>query len=178
MTSKTTIVRVGSTNPAKIKAVEDTFTRMFDDEDILCIGTDAPSGVADQPMNAADTRLGAINRVNACMQHDDADFYAAMEGGVDVSEDGPVTFAYVVIANKERRSVGRSASLPLPGALFEALLRGDELGPTIDKVFGTTNVKQKGGAIGLFTNGRETRSGAYTQALTLAMAPFLHPELY
>jgi non-canonical (house-cleaning) NTP pyrophosphatase len=40
------------------------------------------------------------------------------------------------------------------------------------------NIKQQGGAIGLVTNGHATRESAYTQAMVLAMAPFLHPELY
>ena len=48
----------------------------------------------------------------------------------------------------------------------------------MDRLFKTNNIKHKGGAIGLLTNGLETRESNYTQALILAMAPFLNPELY
>lgn len=169
---------VGSTNPVKINAASETFQALFPDTGIICQGVSAPSGVAGQPMSEAETRTGAINRVRYCQQHRQADFYLAMEGGVDLFEQGPSTFAYVVIANSQRQSVGRSANLPLPAPVWQALQQGEELGQVMDRLFNTRNIKQQGGAIGLLTNGRESRESAYRQALTLAMAPFLYPELY
>lgn len=169
---------VGSTNPVKVAAVSGAFEALFPDYQISCQGMSAASGVADQPMSEADTRLGAINRVEACQAAVEADFYVAAEGGVDSFIDGPATFAYVVIANNQQRSVGRSANLPLPQTVWQALLQGQELGPVMDRLFGDINIKHKGGAIGLLTNGRETRQSAYHQALVLAMAPFLHASLY
>jgi non-canonical (house-cleaning) NTP pyrophosphatase len=74
--------------------------------------------------------------------------------------------------------VFRSAILPLPKSVYRALEQGEELGTVMDQLFNTENIKQKGGAIGLLTNGRATRESNYTHALTLALAPFLHPELY
>ena len=62
--------------------------------------------------------------------------------------------------------------------MYQALLAGEELGHVMDRLFNTNNIKQKGGAIGLLTNGHETRESNYTQALILAMAPFIHPELF
>lgn len=169
---------VGSENPVKVNAVKGAISPFFPDSIIHCEGIHAPSGVADQPMTSDETRLGAINRVEYCKQHADADFYVAMEGGVDLFEYGAFTFAYVVIDDKNTQSTGRSAILPLPKGVYHSLLRGEELGHVMDRLFGTTNVKQKGGAIGLLTNGLETRESAYTQALTLAMAPFIHSEVY
>ncbi len=169
---------VGSTNPVKVNAAKATLASFYPNEDIICEGVSAPSDVPDQPMNSADTRAGAINRVNWCKHHFQADFYMAMEGGVDVFEDGPATFAYVVIDNGEYQSVGRSANLPLPTQAWQGLLNGEELGPLMDKLFNTENIKHKGGAIGLLTNGRATRESTYTLALTLAMAPFLHAHRY
>ncbi|MED5524603.1 inosine/xanthosine triphosphatase [Gallaecimonas pentaromativorans] len=169
---------VGSTNPVKVAAAKAALAPFFPGQAIDCVGLSAPSGVPDQPMTEADTRLGAINRVAWCQQQTEADYYLAMEGGVDEFEDGPATFAVVVIADNRRRSVGRSANLPLPPVLFEGLKQGEELGPLIDKLFGTTNIKQKGGAIGLLTRDLATRQSTYELALTLAMAPFLNPELF
>lgn len=169
---------VGSQNPAKIQAVESTFAGLFSQCQIHCHGVDAPSNVADQPMDEQETLEGAQNRVDFCRRNYKADYYVAIEGGVDKFSYGPATFAYVVIADSDKQSVGRSANLPIPDSVHLSLSQGAELGPLMDSLFNTHNIKQKGGAIGLLTNGVETRSSSYQQALTLAMAPFLHPQRF
>ncbi|WP_105188634.1 inosine/xanthosine triphosphatase [Pseudoalteromonas sp. T1lg48] len=169
---------VGSKNPVKMNAAKATLATYFPDHLIECLGVDAPSGVADQPMGEADTLLGAENRVRYCQEHYQGDFYMAMEGGAARFDYGAATFAYVVIADNHQLSVGRSCNLPLPESLFEQLQQGHELGDVMDAAFNTTNIKQQGGAIGLLTRGHATRQSTYQQALTLAMAPFNHPELF
>ncbi len=178
MTQQLIRVIVGSLNPVKVNAARSAIETMYPQSAVECQGMHAPSGVPDQPMTAIETQDGAINRVNFCREQTEADFYITMEGGVDLFEQGPATFAYVVIADKHRHSVARSASLPLPSAVYQALQGGEELGHVMDRLFNTDNVKQKGGAIGLLTNGNATRESIYTQALVLAMAPFLHSELF
>jgi len=181
---KTQIIKVvvGSRNPVKINAVRMALTTLLvgehTDVSLECLGIDAPSNVAEQPMTADETRLGAINRVNYCQQHHQADYYVAIEGGVDNFSYGPATFAYIVIADKQKQSIGRSAILPLPPVVYQALQAGEELGHVMDRLFNTLNIKQKGGAIGLLTQGAATRQSNYTEALLLAMAPFIYPELY
>ncbi|MGS0536641.1 inosine/xanthosine triphosphatase [Pseudoalteromonas sp. SaAl2] len=171
-------ILVGSKNPVKINAAAHVFTAFFPQHEIKCVGIHAPSEVPDQPIGEEQTRVGAENRVAYAKQHHHADFYVAMEGGAAQFSYGPATFAYVVIANTVQQSIGRSSNLPLPHVLFNALLNGEELGDVMDNAFNTHNIKQQGGAIGLLTNNQATRQSTYTQALTLAMAPFLHPELY
>ncbi|MDF2178382.1 inosine/xanthosine triphosphatase [Aliiglaciecola sp. CAU 1673] len=171
-------VIVGSNNPVKIGAVATAFRTLFPDHQVECAGMHAPSGVAAQPMNEEETRLGARNRVHYCARQETADFYVALEGGVDRFDEGPATFAYAVISDGNRETIGRSASLPLPDIAYQALLAGEELGDVMDRLFGTHNIKQKGGAIGLLTNGHATRESIYAQTMLLAMAPFLHPTLY
>ena len=141
----------------------------------------APSGVPDQPLTSEDTRIGAENRVKYIQAQDEnseADFYVAMEGGVDLFSYGPATFAYLAIANHEKLSIGRTAILPLPSLVYEALVAGEELGDVMDRLFKTENIKQKGGAIGLLTQGQATRESVYTQGILLALAPFLNEELF
>ncbi|TMP08719.1 non-canonical purine NTP phosphatase [Pseudoalteromonas sp. S3178] len=169
---------VGSKNPVKINAAKHIFAMYFPDHEIDCQGVDAPSNVPDQPIGEEQTRIGAQNRVAFCKDTYKAHYYCAMEGGAEQFSYGAATFAYVVINNGSEQSVGRSSNLPLPQVLYNALLNGEELGDVMDKAFNTQNIKQKGGAIGLLTNNHATRESTYTQALTLAMAPFLHPALY
>lgn len=170
---------VGSKNPVKVNAAQIAMYRVLGnigEQDVL--GMHAPSLVAEQPMTEAETRLGAVNRVKACMHAEKADWYIAIEGGVDNFEDGPATFAYVAICNGKQWSVGRSANLPLPNSVYQALVNGEELGPVMDRTFNTVNVKQKGGAIGLLTNNLATRQSVYELAVILAMSPFNHMTLF
>ena len=170
-------------NPIKIAAVKQAFETAFSPEKIECTGQHAPSGVSDQPMGSEETRIGAENRVAYCRQKDEqadqrADYYVAMEGGVDNFSYGPATFAYVAIANHDKLSIGRGASLPLPNKVYSQLQSGKELGDVMDDLFNVVNIKQKGGAIALLTKGHATREGNYTEALLLALVPFLNEALF
>ncbi|WP_133407816.1 inosine/xanthosine triphosphatase [Parashewanella tropica] len=171
-------VIVGSKNPVKINASQQAIQAFFPNTEIVTVGVDAPSLVADQPMTSNETRLGAINRVEYCKQHHQADFYVAIEGGVEENQDGVFTFAYVVIDNLKQQRINQSAMLPLPAVVYQKLTHGEELGHVMDELFGTENIKQKGGAIGLLTQGLSSRQQSYEQALTLAMVPFIHQELF
>jgi inosine/xanthosine triphosphatase len=164
---------VGSRNPVKVNASRVALQQVLGaEQELVVIGVDAPSLVADQPMTEAETRLGAVNRVKACLAAHQADWYVAIEGGVDNFADGPATFAYVAICNGEQWSVGRSANLPLPGSVYDSLAAGEELGTVMDKLFDTQNIKQKGGAIGLLTHHLATRQSVYELAIILTMAKF------
>jgi inosine/xanthosine triphosphatase len=169
---------VGSKNPVKINAAKTAICDIFPLEEVLCIGVNAPSNVADQPMTSKETQLGAVNRIKYCQQHSHADFYVAIEGGVDHFEYGPATFAFIAVADQKSLSIGRSCHLPLPPVVYQALKNGEELGHVMDRLFNTSNVKQKEGAIGLLTNDLATRESVYKQAIILAMAPFINPHLY
>ncbi|MCE9677736.1 inosine/xanthosine triphosphatase [Shewanella sp. AS1] len=177
-------ITVGSKNPVKIGAAQKAISQLFPDAKVDCQGVAAPSGVADQPMTDEETRLGAINRARYCQQRGEldpnltADLYIAMEGGVDRFKHGPATFAYMAIIHADKLAIGRSAQLPLPESVYRALEHGEELGNVMDALFNTVNIKQKGGAIGLFTNNQTNRESVYTQALILAMSPLLHPTLF
>lgn len=167
-------ILVASANPAKIRAVEQCFQTNFPVQPIQVTGISVPSGVAAQPMNSAETYAGAKNRLVALKQQAKADFYVAIEAGLD----GDMTFAWMLIEHNGRQGKARSASLMLPEAALTALAQGQELGEVMDALFGTQNIKQAGGAIGLLTQNRLSRSGVYQQALTLALIPFLNPEWF
>ena len=173
---------VGSNNPVKINAAIEAFSLCFSNHKIIAAGMHAPSKVADQPMTEAETRLGAENRALFCEEQDTLnayDFYLAMEGGVDTFPEGAATFAYVTIIDRKGvMTTGRTANLPIPDSIYDQLKNGLELGNIMDERFNTENVKQKGGAIGLFTNQAATRQSIYSQALVLALAPTLHPNHY
>ncbi len=171
MSVKTVIV--ASLNPAKVNAVKSAFEARFPQQSFDFVGVSVDSGVADQPMSDQETHSGALNRVaNAKNLHTNADYYVGLEAGIE----GSVTFAWMVIESQTQRGESRSASLMLPPVVIEKLQYANELGDVMDEVFGTDNIKQKGGAISLLTHDLLTRSSVYHQALILALIPFANPE--
>ncbi|MFW1138597.1 inosine/xanthosine triphosphatase [Vibrio parahaemolyticus] len=166
-------VVIASLNPAKINAVKSAFQSAFPQKAFEFVGISVPSEVADQPMTNEETHRGAVNRVkNAKVEMPTADFYVGLEAGIE----GNVTFAWMVIESDTHRGESRSASLMLPPEVLAQLADANELGDVMDKVFGTENIKQKGGAISLLTQNQLTRSSVYHQALILALIPFTNPD--
>lgn len=166
-------VVIASLNPAKINAVKSAFQSAFPQQAFEFVGISVPSEVADQPMTNEETHRGALNRVkNTKVEMPTADFYVGLEAGIE----GNVTFAWMVIESDTHRGESRSASLMLPPEVLAQLADANELGDVMDKVFGTENIKQKGGAISLLTQNQLTRSSVYHQALILALIPFTNPD--
>jgi len=175
---KTLTLCVASKNPVKINAATKSLERAFPAAQWQIISIDAPSSVADQPMTCDATLAGAINRVKYCKTIQDADFYVSYEGGVDVIDGIPSTYAVVCVANKDRLQTGRSGTLPLPTKIYQQLQAGKELGDAMDELFDTQNIKQRGGAIGQLTLGLYTRESIYIAATILTLAPFVHANIY
>ncbi len=167
-------IAVASANPAKINAVRQCFQHTFPEKLIDVQGYAVPSGVAAQPLSSAETLLGAKNRIKTLQQQQQADFYVSIEAGLD----GAFTFAWMLIEHQGKQGMARSASLMLPEAVLQLIAQGVELGEVMDQLFGTDNIKQAGGAIGLLTHNRLSRAAVYQQALVLALIPTLNPTWF
>jgi inosine/xanthosine triphosphatase len=173
------LVIAASRNPVKIQAVQEAFTQAFPQATIRVEGIAAPSGVSDQPMSDAETLRGARNRVAyAKTQHPEADFWVGVEGGVQPADNRLDAFGWMVVQNAQQEGYARSASFFLPPAATRAIREGGELGPVMDELFDEQNVKHKGGAVGLLTNGLVSRQALYVQPLILALIPFLQKPLF
>jgi len=172
-------VVVASQNPAKMRAVQQAFALQFPGASIGYTATEAESGVSDQPLSDEETRRGAQNRAAKARQsHPDLDYWVGLEGGIETFGDQLMTFAWMAVLDKEGKlGTARTVSLPLPPAVRKLIDEGMELGEANDQVFSTVNSKHEGGAFGLLTGGRYTREGVYTEALVLALLPFVN-ELY
>ncbi len=167
-------VAVASNNPAKVTAVEQCFSEVFPERIVNVKGYVSCSGVRAQPLSAEETWLGAENRIRDLKNNVEADFYVAIEAGLD----GEMTFAWMLIQHGTKVGKARSASLMLPPQALALLASGAELGDVMDQLFGTQNIKQAGGAIGLLTQNRLSRASVYQQALILALIPFLNDEWF
>lgn len=170
-------VVVASRNPAKLRAVERAFRGLFPGAAPDLEAVAVPSGVKDQPDADAETRRGAHQRVQAARAAiPGADYWVGLEGGLERIDDAWFASAWMVVrAADGRTGAARTPTLPLPPAVQALLDEGLELGEANDRVFGTEGSKQAGGAFGLLTAGRLTRSSVYADTLGLALLPLVHP---
>lgn len=182
---------VGSQNPVKIKAVEESFIKYFPGCEV--VGVSVPSGVAAQPMSERETMNGARARAYAALDTDKtADYGVGLEGGVtELDPTSPnwtgmrggrgrlFECAWVAIVNREGvEGLGGGLYFELPSKIAEKLRAGGELGPVMDEMTGQDNVKQKMGAIGMFTKGQLDRKQAYVHIVLSALIKFVSPEWF
>ncbi|WP_309573251.1 inosine/xanthosine triphosphatase [Deinococcus sp.] len=170
-------VVVGSTNPAKVKAVRTVFAGLDMDLDVR--GVAAASGVPEQPLGVPQTTRGAINRARAALRAEGATWGVGLEGGVRFAGHAAWLFG-VVAAVRPGATVHttRSAELRLPAFVAARLRAGEELGPVMDDVLGTVDIKKGVGTVGALTRRLVTRPQVWSQAVALAIAPLITPELY
>ena len=170
-------IGIGSTNPAKVKAVESAIKRLW--PTAVYIPVAAPSSVSDMPMSDEETLRGATNRARAARVMADADFGIGLEGGVQESPSGMLLLGWVAVMGENGRlGIGGTARIPLPDQIARRIRAGEELGPVIDDILHADKTNQKGGTVGALTNGLVVRGDAFETAVYFALAPFISPELY
>lgn len=170
-------VIVASENPVKVNAVLNAFNEYFQNVEVKGVG--AGSGVSVQPLTNNETLMGARNRVKEIRKRiTDADFWVAVEAGVQAGEKGLSAFAWVVIYSAGKYGEARSGSFILPQKVAHLVAGGLELGTATDIVFGVSDSKKKTGTVGLLTQNRIDRTALYSQGVILALIPFINQGLY
>lgn len=171
---------VASQNPVKINAALAGFTRMFPHTEFIVEGAAVESGVNDQPIGNDETYQGALNRLEGIEQlSPNADYWVAIEGGVEIRGDDMEVSAWIVIKSKSGQiGKGKSGSFILPPSVAAHVHEGKELGTATDLVFDKKNSKQGGGSVGELTEGAMTRTTYYESAVIYALIPFKNPDLY
>jgi inosine/xanthosine triphosphatase len=174
-------ILVGSKNPVKLDAVQETFSLYFNPNEV--IGIDVDSNVPDQPINhetftGAENRAKGLKKINSA-QSLNADFFVGIEGGIQQNYNKWFAFGCMCLIHKSgRKSFGTSAHFELPEIVTKQLLERKELGHIMDEIMQQENTKQKGGAISYFTNGKMSRKELYIPGLISALVPFQHEKMY
>lgn len=173
------LVIVGSKNPVKISCTDSGFHHSFNSA-FLIQGLNVSSEVEDQPFGEEQTYLGAFNRAkNSKLVFPEADFWVGIEGGVDEKDGEMFAFAWVVIQNRDGKiGKAKTSTFFLPNIISDLIKGGMELGAADDQVFNKENSKQGNGAVGILTNGAVNRKEYYSQAVVLALIPFLNENIY
>ena len=194
-------VAVGSRNPVKRRAVQlaiESDADGFGDAAVL-ERVDVDSGVSEQPTGHAETRTGAEHRAERAFATGEYDLGIGIEGGVarfpvgrvDTEwerdglggtawdGDGPgerenlFLIMWAAATDGDRMGTGAGPCIALPAVIADRVEAGEELGPVMDDVLGTSEIAKKQGAAGVFTGGRVDRADALSQAVAGALAPFV-----
>lgn len=175
--SEKSLIIVGSKNPVKINSTEDAFTLAFS-RGFHINGVSAASGVPEQPMGDTETLQGAKTRaLNAKKTFPEANFWVGIEGGLDEDEIGMNAFAWIYIIDENDFSgQAKTGTFYLPKPISELVKSGMELGHADDQFYAKENSKQEGGSVGILTGGRLDRREYYSQAVLLALIPFLNKK--
>lgn len=173
-------VAVGSGNPVK----RDATARILSEAEVVT--EPVPSGVSEQPIGRAETRRGARSRAERALGEGSYDIGVGLEGGVAAADhdgggDTGAADRYLImwaaVTDGDRWGVGGGPSYPLPESIAARIRGGEELGPVMDDVLGSSNVAENQGAAGALTAGRTTRTDALATAVAAAAGPFL-TDLY
>lgn len=171
-------IAVGSTNPTKVAAARRAAAKVWPEGEVVAVAV--PSGVGEQPLSDDETIRGAVNRArNALAALDDALFGMGVEGGVQDTSHGMFVGGWAAVVDRNGSlGIGAGGRVLLPESIARRIRAGEELGPVMDDFSGRRNIKQRAGAIGIFTAGLIERTAALEIALTYALARFITPENY
>ncbi|MBS1266451.1 MAG: Non-canonical purine NTP phosphatase [Candidatus Woesearchaeota archaeon] len=172
-------IAVGSKNPVKIRAVKVALAKVWPENKV--IGFDAPSRVSEQPKTENEAIRGAKNRAKFCLENYQVDIAVGIEGFTVESDHGMFVSAWVAVLDNNNNNtigLGNAGRFLLPKNISAKIRAGGELGPLMDQFFGDTNLKQKSGAVGVFTNGIVNRDSMLERGVILALTKFMNPDYY
>lgn len=167
---------VGSTNPVKLNAVTIAASETW--PELIVQGFEVKSGVSNQPMTDQETKEGAKNRANSALQaglknfsENDECIAIGMEGGVFENESGELwnTVWACVVDQSGVEMFANGERFHLPQVLAKEIRNGKEMGPAMDEIAGTSNIKHQEGMIGIITKKFIDRTEMYAGLAKLAL---------
>lgn len=166
-------VGVGSTNPAKVKAVQVTFEGLNAEVSPLNLS----SGVSSQPFSDLETKEGAINRAKACVTEGKVEVGIGLEGGVIDNGDEMYLCNWGALATENGELfVASGAKFPLPEFIASEVRKGRELGDVMGEFTKNMDVRKKEGAVGIFTSGYVTRDEMFTHVMKLLVGQYKYNQ--
>jgi inosine/xanthosine triphosphatase len=172
-------ILLASKNLSKVKAVETAVAEIFPGAKIIPCPVQP---IRQQPLNRSQTHEFAKDRIKLMFEKDPtADYYVALEGGVESFDGTACTFGVVRLWEKKTNHivVTETARCPIPRSVHEELLENHsiELGLIIDRMAGEKNTKNWSGAVGFLTRGYLRRIDLFTQACIIAFSLMINKNL-
>jgi inosine/xanthosine triphosphatase len=170
-------VAVGSTNPVKVKAVENVFRRVYGEVSVEAVA--AASGVPAQPFGE-ETITGAINRAKSAYAPEKFDMGVGIEAGLFKVSEAEITIdiQYCAIYDGSWLTLGCGGGFEYPSVVLGEVLAGKEVGDVMSRVAGIKDLGEKQGAIGFLSKGMLDRTQLTEQSVFMALIPRMNPGLY
>lgn len=175
------IVAVGSSNPVKIKAVENVFSKFFN---VSVVARNVDSGVPPQPIGAEVTIRGAICRAKAAIGSDlSANLGVGIESGLlefPSTTSGYMDQQFAAIVDREGAiTLGGGPAFEYPLAIINKVISERiEVNDAMMALTGIRDLGRKEGAIGYFSKGCLDRTRLTEQAVLMALIPRINKDLY
>jgi len=171
-------VAVGSTNPVKISAVKNVFSKIYKDVEVISVAVD--SRVRSEPFDSEIAR-GAVERAKQAFSSN-AEFSAGIEAGLvknPFARSGFLDVQYCAIYDGERITIGCGAGFEYPSIVIKKVLRDKkEVGEVMEELTGIKQIGETTGSIGYLTKGMIDRITLTEQAILMALIPRLNAEIY
>lgn len=153
-------------NKAKVEAATKVILTHHLQSEISSIASE--SGVSAQPIGDAETVKGAINRAKYVQGNHSDVIGIGLEGGVRLIDEQMYicNWGALSLPNGHIITAG-GAQIRLPDELAEKINEGQELGPIIETYFEQNGLRQKEGAMGMFTAGLITRVDLFAHIMQL-----------
>ena len=173
-------VCIGTRNPAKIRGITLAFARFFGDVTVEYVNPE--TGLPPQPIGlkliiegARRRALYAISRIGGC------DYGVGVEAGWILIGDEYYDLEASWIRDRQGyESLGFSPVFKIPRVFVEKVVSGKarELEDVVNEFYGTSNIGDERGFIGLLTNSVVTRSDLSYMATVMALIPLVNRGLY
>ncbi|MFC0473212.1 DUF84 family protein [Halalkalibacter kiskunsagensis] len=164
------LVAIGTKNPAKVHAVQDTLIR--ERHTIESVKVD--SGVSPQPFSDEETLEGARTRANSALITTGATLSFGLEGGVQETKSGLLLCNWGVLVHAGGGEwIASGAKFPLPLQVAQRLREGEELGDVMTDITGDVHTRKKEGAIGFFTADWVSRKELFSHIVKLLYGQYL-----
>jgi inosine/xanthosine triphosphatase len=143
----------------KVAAARKAFATFFKRAKV--VGVDVPSAVSPQPISFGEIVRGARERARRAFR--DCDYSVGIEAGVFKVRPAwphPFQITMACVSDGRRESLGSGPFFELPASMLQKVVQADT------------------GSVALVTKGKVTREAVTRDAIVMALAPFISPDLY
>ncbi len=164
------LIAVGSTNPVKVQAVKQALAG----ENVRILPYAASSEVSAQPLSDEETRTGAIQRAQNCLDNCEADLAIGLEAGVSFHGDNVYLSHWGALVHERQKFTSNGPQILLPRSFQKELLAGRILEELMHEKTGIESLGKKAGAIAVFTGNRVNREQMLTQIVQVLIGQYLY----
>jgi inosine/xanthosine triphosphatase len=175
------LVAIGTSNPVKVKAVENVLSAFFK---VTSVMKEVSSGVPPQPVGMDQTIKGAVTRAKKALDGEaGAELGVGIEAGliqVPWTISGYMDQQFAAIVDKGGRiTLGAGPSFEYPRKVVDRIFGEKiEVNKAMVDLSGIEALGHKQGAIGYFSKGQLDRTRLTELAVLMAMIPRLNERLY